>query len=367
MRYPDEARDVFASLAQRRERNREDAQPIVQVVAEGAVGDRLAQIPVRGRNDAHVHLLGGRRADALEAPFLQDAQQLGLEIERQIADFVEKQRPAMGQLESALARGDRARERAARVAEELAFDQRRRQRRAVDDDQRVAAPRPVHVDRAREQLLARAGLSQEQHSAGGRGDLVHARQRHAQRGAGADDAVEIRDRCVVVSRFLFVFDAGGKPLQLGAALAQLRILPAALQRAANQGREQLQPLQQGGRPRVRFADRFERERAHELAGDVDRSTTADRSGVRRRYSSTVGVKVCAGRSAGMRSRTRASRSGRNRSHSHAVSSMSTGIACGSERRVGPEQRLDHVAILAVLDERGAIDADAFRRRARAAT
>ena len=70
--------------------------------------------------------------DALECAFLQHAQQLGLHVGRQIADFVEKERAAVGQLETALAHRDRAREGAALVAEELGLDQRRRERRAVD-------------------------------------------------------------------------------------------------------------------------------------------------------------------------------------------------------------------------------------------
>ena len=77
-----------------------------------------------------------RRPDALELAFLQDPQQLGLQFQRQIADLVEEQRPAVRQLEPALPRRDGAGERAALVAEQLAFDQRRRQRRAVDADQR---------------------------------------------------------------------------------------------------------------------------------------------------------------------------------------------------------------------------------------
>ena len=48
-----------------------------------------------------------------------------------LADLVEKERAAVGQLEAAFASVDRAGERALLVAEELRFDERVRQRRAV--------------------------------------------------------------------------------------------------------------------------------------------------------------------------------------------------------------------------------------------
>ena len=56
------------------------------------------------------------------------------------------------------------RERAARVAEQLRFEQRLGDRAAVDGDERLVAPRARAVDRAREQLLAGAGLAVDQHA-----------------------------------------------------------------------------------------------------------------------------------------------------------------------------------------------------------
>ena len=58
---------------------------------------------------------------------------------------------------------DRAREGAPRVAEELRLQQRLRERAAVLRDELPRPARPVGVDEPREQLLARAGLAEEQH------------------------------------------------------------------------------------------------------------------------------------------------------------------------------------------------------------
>ena len=59
----------------------------------------------------------------------------------------------------------RAGERAAHVAEQLRLEQRFRDRRAVHLDERHLALRAVVVDRARDQLLAGAGLAGDEHRA----------------------------------------------------------------------------------------------------------------------------------------------------------------------------------------------------------
>ena len=68
-------------------------------------------------------------ADALDLALLDRAQQLGLQVEAQVADLVEEQRAAGGQLELAELLLVRAGERAALVAEQRALDQLVRDRR----------------------------------------------------------------------------------------------------------------------------------------------------------------------------------------------------------------------------------------------
>ena len=103
-------------------------------------------------------------AEPQDLPLLQHAQQAALERERDVADLVEEDGPGVRRLEeprppAAL----RAGERAFLVAEELGLEERVRERRAVDRDERmVAAPARV-VDPLREQLLAGAALSRDEH------------------------------------------------------------------------------------------------------------------------------------------------------------------------------------------------------------
>ena len=51
---PDQQRDVFGAIAERRHVNRKDIQPVVEVVAERAFGDELLEIAMRGGDDTHV-------------------------------------------------------------------------------------------------------------------------------------------------------------------------------------------------------------------------------------------------------------------------------------------------------------------------
>ena len=86
-------------------------------------------------------LLRLRRADAPDLALLERAQQLRLQVERQLAELVEEQRAAVGLLEQAGARHHRAGEAALLVAEQLALDQVRRHRAAVEHDELVLRER----------------------------------------------------------------------------------------------------------------------------------------------------------------------------------------------------------------------------------
>ena len=81
--------------------DRKDVEPIEEIGPESPALHRGVEIPVGRRDDPHVHLDRGGPADPLELALLQHPEQLDLEIERQIADLVEEDGPAVGQLEPA--------------------------------------------------------------------------------------------------------------------------------------------------------------------------------------------------------------------------------------------------------------------------
>ena len=136
-----ERRDVLDALAQRRQRDRDHAQAEVEVLAEPAFLHRLVEVDVGGGDQAEVGLDRAGAADALDLALLNRAQQLGLQVEPQVADLVEEERAAGGELELADLLADRAGERALLVAEEHAFDQVLRNRRQVHGDKRTVRRR----------------------------------------------------------------------------------------------------------------------------------------------------------------------------------------------------------------------------------
>ena len=98
---PRQQLDVAGALAQRRDQQGDHIDAVIEVGAEIAARHRLFEVAVGGADDAHVNFQGLRAADALELAFLQHAQQLGLERGGDFADFVQKQRAAVGEFEAA--------------------------------------------------------------------------------------------------------------------------------------------------------------------------------------------------------------------------------------------------------------------------
>ena len=158
----DHEAEVVAPLAQRRQLDREAEHARVEIVAERAPVDHVAQIAVGGGAEPHVDRLHAGVADREHLALLQHAEQRRLRARAQLGDLVEEQRAAVGAAHEPGAIGGRARERAALGAEQLGFDERLRQRTAVDRDERPAAL-GQRVQRAGDDLLAGAGLADHHH------------------------------------------------------------------------------------------------------------------------------------------------------------------------------------------------------------
>ena len=94
------------ALAQRRHIQRQDIQPVIQILAETALGDRLAQSHIGRRNDPHIDADRLTAADPHDLALLQEAQQMALQIHRHVADLVQEQRAAVGVFDLALGARD---------------------------------------------------------------------------------------------------------------------------------------------------------------------------------------------------------------------------------------------------------------------
>ena len=143
----DEERNVLAPVPQCRASDQKDVEPVVEVLTEGARLHRGGEIPMSRRDDPDADADRLRAAHPNELPFLQHPQQLDLKLERQIADLIEEERPALGQLEPPNFPNVRAGEHPAFVTEQLALDQATGDRAAIERDQRLVGSGALPVNR----------------------------------------------------------------------------------------------------------------------------------------------------------------------------------------------------------------------------
>jgi len=94
-----------------------------------------------------------------------------LRVGRERGDFVEDDRAGASEFETAEFAVDSAGERAAFVAEELAFDERGRKRGAVDFEKGRVAARTEFVNKTRKVVFAGAGFASDEECGGGSGDF----------------------------------------------------------------------------------------------------------------------------------------------------------------------------------------------------
>src|SRR5204863_760791 len=173
-----EGRDVVGPLAEWRHDDLDDAQPEVEVFAEASLSHQALERTMRGREDARFRAARPFGADWMELTFLQHTQQLRLKCRRGIADLVEKHRSASRQLEAPLAIARGAGEGTTHVSEQLALEQRLRNRRAVHRHERLGGYGGVGVDRPRDDFLSRPRLAAQEY-------------RRARLGEGADQLVDL--------------------------------------------------------------------------------------------------------------------------------------------------------------------------------
>ena len=93
-------RNIVPSLPEGGHGYGKDMEAEEQVFAKPTGFDLLLEVPVGGGEDPHVYLQRLITADALELALLENAKEFSLKLERQLADLVEKDRAAVGELEA---------------------------------------------------------------------------------------------------------------------------------------------------------------------------------------------------------------------------------------------------------------------------
>ena len=199
---------ILDALTQRGQAHLDDGDAVVEVGAEAPGGDLGAQILVGRADDARVDRDGRARADGHDLALLQHAEELHLHRGRRLAELVEEDGAAARRDEQAVAIAHRPGERAAHVAEELRLEQRVGERAAIDGDERPGLARAVEMNRARDELLARAALALDEHGRLRRGDAIEPREHGLHRGPVAD---EVRVVVASLERGLLLAHLLGEP------------------------------------------------------------------------------------------------------------------------------------------------------------
>ncbi len=170
-------------LGQRRGTNEKDRQTVVEVGAEGAFLGVLGKRAMGGGNNTHVDLESLVVAHPLQLAALDEAKQLRLQGQRHLTDLVEKERAAVGGLDASHPALHRAGKGAAGVSEELRFEQRLGNGRAINGDKWFAASQGEAVQRFGDQFLARPGRPFNKNGSGAGSDQAMRRLTSSMQGA----------------------------------------------------------------------------------------------------------------------------------------------------------------------------------------
>src|SRR5271167_4062819 len=156
---PHQQRDILPPLAQCGDPDWEDIQPVEKIGAKFLLLHQSAEIAIGGGNRARVRREGARASQAFELALLQDAQQFGLEFERNLSNLIQEDGSPIGQLEATDPLRNGAGEGASLMSEQFAFQQSRRDRSAVQFHEGTRMPRAEIMQSAGDQFLSRPGLA----------------------------------------------------------------------------------------------------------------------------------------------------------------------------------------------------------------
>lgn len=168
---PRQQQNILAALAQGRQIDVNGIDTVEQVFAERASGRHPEQIAVGRRDEPAVDLHGQIAAHADDRAALQRRQQFRLQMQRQVADLIEEERTAVGDLELSGTVGARIGEGTLHVAEQFAFEQRLGHGTHIHGHHRTATAMRAAVNLARQHLLARTVFPRNEDIGIGRRDL----------------------------------------------------------------------------------------------------------------------------------------------------------------------------------------------------
>ncbi len=138
-------------------------QPEQQVLSELARGNFVFKPGIGGTEQADVGSLGPGRTHALEFARLQHTQKRGLQLQRDVGDFIQEKCAALCQLEPAHTICFGIRESAPHMAEKLALEQAFGEAAHIHRDERFAGTRRGGVQGPRDEPFAASVLAGDEH------------------------------------------------------------------------------------------------------------------------------------------------------------------------------------------------------------
>ena len=155
--------NVLASFPQRRDSQAENVEPEVKIAAKTALRHCLLQVAIGSGQNAYIDGNSLGAAHRADLAFLNGAQQLRLQIDRQLANLIQKHCSAFCNRQQAITRLHRPGKRAFHVPKQLAFNKRRNQRATVHRDEGLGVKWPREMNCPRHHFLTGSALSQDQH------------------------------------------------------------------------------------------------------------------------------------------------------------------------------------------------------------
>src|SRR5690606_645909 len=155
--------DILASLAKRWQIEVDHIDAVEEILAKLAFLAEFLQISVGRRQQANINLAGFDGANGANLSLLKHSQQACLSLQRQLANFIEKQSAAIRCGDQAGSVFCGSGKRAFLMAKKFGLDEGVGNGGTVDADDGVICPRALVVDGLCRQLLAGAGFAVNQH------------------------------------------------------------------------------------------------------------------------------------------------------------------------------------------------------------
>src|SRR5258707_7944353 len=167
--------NVVDALAQRGDLNREDIEPVEQVLPEGAFSYGCTQVRVCSRDYSHVYRNCLTAPNSFEFSLLENSQQSNLGLGRQVTYFVQKYRSAISRFKASYSPLHAAGERSFLVPKQFGSDQRGRDGGTIYANKSPARTIRALMYGTGDQFLSSSGLAQYEDSRIGWRHLCHLR------------------------------------------------------------------------------------------------------------------------------------------------------------------------------------------------